>query len=181
MKVARGKNVLLAALGEGSLILVAGGIAWAVHLPLIFTSLGPTAYELVEKPLAPSAKPYNIIAGHMLAMGVGFFSLWVLDAWNAPKVVSAGFVTSSRLWAAVLSVVITTAVTLLLKASQPASLSTTLLVSLGSMQTGRDAVAIAIAVLIMVAAGEPLRRQFAKARLLEGSDSMAHPEQQVPV
>jgi hypothetical protein len=65
--------------------------------------------------------------------------------------------------------VITTAATLALKASQPASLSTTLLVSLGSMQTMRDAATIAIAVLIIAAVGEPLRRQFALARLAEGT------------
>jgi hypothetical protein len=70
-----------------------------------------------------------------------------------------------RLWAAVLAVVITTAATLTLKASQPASLSTTLLVSLGSMQTRHDAIAIAAAVVLMAAIGEPVRRQFAKAQI----------------
>ena len=48
--------------------------------------------------------------------------------------------------------------TLTLKASQPAALSTTLLVSLGSMQRGRDAVAIIIGVLILTALGDPIRR-----------------------
>jgi HPP family len=164
-KMTRGKNLLFASLGEGALILLVGVIALIVRRPVIFASLGPTAYELVEQPLAPSARTYNIIAGHMVGLGAGFVSLWLLSAWSAPKVASAGFITSPRLWAAVLAVVITTAITLALKASQPASLSTSLLVSLGSMQTGVDAVAITIAVLIMAAAGEPLRRQFAKSRI----------------
>jgi CBS domain-containing membrane protein len=90
----KGKNVLYASLGEGALILLMGAIALAVRRPLIFASLGPTAYELVEKPLAPSARTYNIIAGHMVGLGAGFFSLWLLAAWNAPKVASTGFVTS---------------------------------------------------------------------------------------
>ena len=167
--MSKAQNVLLASVGEGALILLVGAVGLAVRRPLIFTSLGPTAYELVEKPLAPSAKTYNIIVGHMIGLGAGFLALWLLGAWNAPKVASSGFVTSPRLWAAVLSVVITTATTLVLKAGQPASLSTTLLVSLGSMQTGRDAVAIAVAVLIIAAAGEPIRRRLAKARL-PGSD-----------
>lgn len=161
------KNLLYASFGEGALILVIGAIALAVRRPLIFASLGPTAYELVEKPLAPSARTYNIIVGHMVGLGAGFLSLWLLAAWNAPKVVSVGFISSPRLWAAVLSVVITTATTLALKASQPASLSTTLLVSLGSMQTLQDAFTITIAVLIIAAVGEPLRRHFAVARLVE--------------
>lgn len=67
------------------------------------------------------------------------------------------------LWPAVLSVVITTAATLLLNASQPAALSTALLVSLGSMQTSRDAVAIIIGVLVVAAIGEPVRRQRLRA------------------
>ena len=163
----KGKNLLYASLGEGALILLMGAIALAVRRPLIFASLGPTAYELVEKPLAPSSRTYNIIVGHMVGLSAGLFSLWLLAAWNAPKVVSTGFVTSARLWAAFASVVITTVATLSLKASQPASLSTTLLVSLGSMQTTRDAAAIAIAVWIIAAVGAPLRRQFALARAAE--------------
>jgi hypothetical protein len=160
----KGNNLLFASIGEGVLILAVGAIAIMMRMPLLFTSLGPTAYELVEKPLSPSARTYNIIAGHMLGLGSGFFSLWILAAWNAPKVAAAGFVSSPRLWAAVLSVVITTATTLVLRASQPASLSTTLLVSLGSMQSRRDALAIVCAVVIIAMIGEPIRRQFAKAQ-----------------
>jgi CBS domain-containing membrane protein len=161
--VTKGKDVLFASIGEGFLVLTVAAIGLIARMPLIFTSLGPTAYELVEKPNARSARLYNVIVGHMVALGAGFLSLWVLNAWAAPKVASAGFVSSPRLLAAVLSVVITTALTLLLGASQPASLSTTLLVSLGSMQKGRDAIAIALAVFIMAAIGEPVRRLCLKA------------------
>jgi hypothetical protein len=47
---------------------------------------------------------------------------------------------------------------LALRAGQPAAIATALLVSTGSMQTGRDAVAIIIAVLVIAAIGEPVRR-----------------------
>ncbi len=156
---------MLAAAGEGALILAAGAISLVLRMPLLFTSLGPTAYEMVERPTSRSAKTYNVIVGHMLGLAAGFCSLWVLNAWNAPKVAAAGFVSSARLWSAVLAVVVTTIAALAMKASQPASLSTTLLVSLGSMQTREDAVAIAAAVLLLAAIGEPLRRQFAKAQV----------------
>jgi HPP family len=98
----------------------------------------------------------------LIALGAGFFALGILSAWNAPKVGSADFVSSPRLWAAVLAVAITTLLTLVLKASQPAALSTTLLVSLGSMQRGRDAVAIIVGVVILAVVGEPIRRKFEK-------------------
>lgn len=158
-------NLIFGTLGEAFLVFTVAAIGWATRMPLIFTSLGPTAYEFVEKPNSPSARLYNVVVGHMVGLGAGFLSLWTLAAWSAPKVASAGFVSSPRLWAAVLSVAVTTFVNLVLKASQPASLSTTLLVSLGAMQTGRDAIAIVLAVLIMAAVGEPVRRQFAKASI----------------
>lgn len=158
-------HLLVTSSGEGALLLVVAAIGWATRMPLIFASLGPTAYELVEKPNSPSARTYNIIAGHMLGLGFGFLSLWLLHAWNAPKVATAEFVSSPRMWAAVVAAMLTTAATLVVKASQPASLSTTLIVSLGSMQTRRDAVAIVIGVLILAAIGEPFRRYFAKTRV----------------
>jgi hypothetical protein len=48
-------------------------IGWAIHMPLIFASLGPTAYEIVEKPNSKSARVYNVIVGHFVALGSGFF------------------------------------------------------------------------------------------------------------
>jgi hypothetical protein len=86
-----------------------------------------------------------------------------MAAWHAPKVSQAGFISSPRIWAAVLAVATTTVVTLALSASQPASLSTALLVSLGSMQTAEDALAITMGVFILAGLGEPVRRLFAKA------------------
>jgi hypothetical protein len=166
--MSRYRDLLLAPLGEGALILVIAAIGWATRWPFVFASLGPTAYELVEKPASKSARPYNIIAGHLVGLGAGFFSLWVLDAWGSPKVSVAGAVPALRMWAAVIAVVLTTAITLGIRAGQPASLSTSLLVSLGSMQTARDALAIIISVLIITAIGEPIRRQ--RVRMAEAHD-----------
>jgi HPP family len=150
-------ELLIAPIGEGGLLLIAGAIGWGTHQPFIFASLGPTIYEIIEQPQQKSARTYNVIAGHFVAIGAGYFALWVLNAWNSPGVASAKFVSLPRLWAGVIAVVLTTLLTLLIGASQPASLSTTLLVSLGVMQTARDAGALAAGVLIIAIAGEPLR------------------------
>jgi hypothetical protein len=157
------KELLIAPAAEGALILVLAAIGWATRTPLIFASLGPTAYEMIEQPTQKSARPYNVIAGHFVALGAGFFALWVLNAWSSPKVAASGFVAGPRLWAALLAVVLAALVTLLINATQPASMATALLVSLGSMQTARDALWIAVAVLIITAIAEPVRRQRAKA------------------
>lgn len=158
------KNLLIALAGEGGLLLVVGAVGWAIKMPLLFASLGPTAYEMIEKPESPSSKAYNVIVGHYLGLGAAFFFLWALSAWGAPKVASAGFVSSARLWAVVLSGALTAVLTIAAKATQPAALATSLLVSLGAMQTARDAVSIIIAVLILAVIGEPVRRLSLKLR-----------------
>ena len=158
----RDKNILFATVGEGALVVSLAAIGWAAHMPFIFPSLGPTAFEQVERPKAPSSRLYNVVIGHFVALACGFLALWLLHAWNAPVVTTAKFVPLVRLAAATVAVILTIATTLALKANQPASLATTLLVSLGSMQTARDAVAIIVAVLILAAIGEPVRRFYAK-------------------
>ncbi len=151
-------DLFWATLGEGGLVLVLAAIGWATRQPLIFASLGPTAYELVEQPQLRSARPYNIIVGHLIGLGSGFLAVYLLNAWAAPNVISAGVVSTDRLWAVAISATLTTFGTLILKAGQPAALATTMLVSLGAMQTRRDAVAIVAGVLIITAVGEPVRR-----------------------
>lgn len=150
------KDLLIAPLCEAGLLLVVGVAGWLSRQPLIFTSLGPTAYELVETPRRRSAQPYSILVGHLIAVGAGFLAVWVTGAWNAPIVSSAG-ITRPRLWAVILAAALTVFLTLLVRASQPAALSTTLLIALGSMQKPNDAAVIMGAVVLMVLLGEPLR------------------------
>ena len=151
-------DVIWATVGEGGLVLVVAAIAWATRQPLIFASLGPTAYELVEQPQMRSARPYNVIVGHLAGVGAGFLAVYLLNAWDAPSVAPTGVISPQRLWAVTLAATLTTVIALILKASQPAALSTTLLISLGSMQTARGAVAIIGGVLIITVIGEPVRR-----------------------
>lgn len=151
-------DLFWATLGEGSLVLALAAIGWATKQPLIFASLGPTAYELVEQPHVRSAKVYNIVVGHFIGLGSGFLAVYLLNAWTAPNVISAGIVSTERLWATTIAATLTTFFTLILRAGQPAALATTLLVSLGAMQTRQGALAIVAGVLIITAIGEPVRR-----------------------
>jgi hypothetical protein len=113
---------------------------------------------MVEQPHQKSARVYNVIVGHMIGLGCGFLAISALRAWKEPNVLSTGVVTFERLWAIVLAATLTTLFTLLAHAGQPAALATSLLISMGSMQTHRDAFAIIAGVLIITAIGEPLRR-----------------------
>jgi hypothetical protein len=143
---------------EGALLLLMGGISLAIGRPLLFASLGPTAFEQVEKPELPSARFYNVVVGHWSALGCGFAALAITGAWYAPIPLTTGHFTAVRVWACALAVALTVLFTLLLKATQPASAATALLIAVGSMQRPADAWAIALAVLVLGIVGEPIRR-----------------------
>jgi cytochrome c biogenesis factor len=149
-------DLLIAPLCEGGLILLVSLAAWLSHKPLIFASLGPTAYELVEQPHRKSARPYNVVVGHLIAVVAGLVAVYSTHAWTVPAV-SIASVPLLRVWAAALAAALTVLGTLAARATQPAALSTTLLVALGTMQRWQDGVLIMIAILLMTAIGEPLR------------------------
>jgi hypothetical protein len=166
-----------AAFWEGGLLLIVGLIGLAARMPLLLASLGPTAYEQAEMPHLKSSRPYNVIVGHMAGLASGFLAIALVHAWNAPKVLAAGQLTFARVWACVIAAAMTSFVTLVLRASQPAALATTLLVALGSLQTKYDALVVTIAVLLLTAIGEPVRRlRLAKRTISSGQTeiSMLH-------
>jgi hypothetical protein len=155
------RDVFLAPALEAALIVILATAGWVSRTPFVFASLGPTAYEIVETSKRPSARPYNIVVGNLIAVLAGFAALWMTGAWGVPRV-SAHGVPLDRVWAATIAALLTVFGTLLAQATQPAALSTTLLIALGIMQTARDGVIIMLAVLLITAIGEPIRRWRAK-------------------
>jgi HPP family len=151
-------EIAWATLGETGLILVVTVIVLVTRQPLIFASLGPTAYELVEQPHQKSARLYNVIVGHLIGLACGFLSILFAHVSAEPDALATGILTTSRLVAIVPSVALTTLLTLVASAGQPAALATTLLISLGSIEKLRDAMAIIAGVLLIAAIGEPVRR-----------------------
>ncbi|HEY1768113.1 MAG TPA: HPP family protein [Terracidiphilus sp.] len=155
------KDLALAPVLEAALIFVVALAGWLVHKPLLFASLGPTAYEQVETPKRKSGRPYNVIVGHLIAVLAGFAALWICRAWSAPGV-SSGTVPLPRAEAAAVSAFLTVLGTLVARASQPAAISTTLLISLGLLQTWQDGLIIMGGVVLLTIVGEPLRRWRAR-------------------
>lgn len=156
MSAKRRSDLIVAPVCEAALLAVVGCAGWLSHQPMIFTSLGPTAYEIVETPDRRSAKPYSVIVGHLAGVASGYLSVLLTGAWWVLPV-SSHEVVPQRIGAACLAAGLTVLLTLLLHASQPAALSTTLLIALGSMQQPKDALVIMAAVLLMALIGEPLR------------------------
>lgn len=150
-------DLVIAPLAEAALIFIAAIAAWLTQTPLVFASLGPTAFEMIETPKRPSARPYNVIVGHLIGVLSAFLALYLTQAWHTPGVAS-GSISILRVWAATIAALLTVFGTLLTKATQPAALSTTLVIALGPMQSPRDGLLIMVAILLMSAFGEPLRR-----------------------
>ncbi len=157
------RDLLIAPVGEAALILIVGLAGYLARQPLIFASLGPTAYELIETPHRRSARPYSIFVGHLVGVGVAYLSLFLTGAWRLPAVTSGGE-PFTRVWTSVLAAGLTVLGTLLLRAGQPAAIATSLLISTGIMQRPQDAAIIMGAVILMIAAGEPLRNLRLKAQ-----------------
>jgi CBS domain-containing membrane protein len=147
----------VSSLCEAGLLFGAGAAAILLHRPLFFASLGPTAYELTETPERQSARPYNVIVGHLIGVLSGFLALAITGAWKAPPV-STSSITWVRLLAAAVATLLTTSVTLLVKSGQPAALATTVIVTTGSMQSPQDGLDIMLAIVLLTCMGEPLRR-----------------------
>ena len=165
------KDALLAASMEAGLLLLAALLAFAMHAPLIFTSLGPTIYEMIETPMRPSARPYNVLVGHAVAILAGLVALAATHAFVAPALSMHGL-PLVRVFSVAIAGFLTVLGTLLLRANQPAALSTTLLVALGSMQTWPAILSLMGGVLLITAIGEPIRRMRAGPQANRTADSI---------
>jgi CBS domain-containing membrane protein len=135
------------------LALAVSGIAANVAgQPLLFPSLGPTALLFFERPLARISSPRNTLIGHAVTIGAGAFSLAVFGLLNDPSVL-VEYVTLARVGAGALSVALTGAILLLLRASHPPTGATTLIVSLGFLQTPPEMAALMVGVVILTVVG----------------------------
>lgn len=138
---------------------VSGLAAYLTKQPLLFPSLGPTAFLFFEQPMARSASPRNTLTGHAVAILAGSLSLAVFGLLDNPSILIEG-VTLAHVGAAALSLALTGAVLLLLRASHPPSGATVLIVSLGLLKTPPELGAIAAGVVIPTVAGWVINRAF---------------------
>jgi len=105
-------------------------LALITQSPLVFPSLGPTAFLFFYTPTAPSASPRNTLVGHFIGVCAGYFSLVVTGLTMAGPALAVG-VSWPRVIAAALSLGLTAGLMVLLKSPHPPAGATTLIVSLG--------------------------------------------------
>lgn len=136
---------------------VSGLAAYLTKQPLLFPSLGPTAFLFFESPMSRQSSPRNTLIGHLVAILAGALSLIIFGLLHHPSVLVEG-VTLARIGAAALSLSLTGAVLLLLKSSHPPTGATTLIVSLGLLKTPHQMAILMVGVVLLTIVGWILNR-----------------------
>ncbi len=136
---------------------VSGFGAYLLNQPLLFPSLGPTVFLVFETPMATNASPRNTVIGHSVALGVGVFSLAIFGLIDEPSVLQAG-VTLPRVGAATLSLALTEAVLILIRALHAPSGATVLIVSLGLLHTPTELATMVGGVVLLTATAWVINR-----------------------
>ncbi len=143
----------------GSLVAIAlsGTWAWAVKQPLVFPSLGATAFLIFETPTAEVGTPRNTIIGHVVGAAAGVFSLVVFGLWNHPSVYNTG-VSPARIGAIALAVALTGGILRLLRAAHPPAGATTIIVASGLLAKPHQLIDVVVGVILLTIAGWILNR-----------------------
>jgi CBS-domain-containing membrane protein len=131
-------------------IAIISAVAFVTRNPLIFPSLGPTAYLLFFTPLARSSSPKHAIIGHAIGLACGYAALLATHTTSA----SVGLQTAilrPTVFAAALSLGATGALLVLFRISHPPAGATALIVSLGLLSRLTDLGIIEAAVFFLVA------------------------------
>jgi CBS-domain-containing membrane protein len=134
----------------GSLIAIgASGVgAWAFGEPLLFPSLGATAFLFFETPMAEIASPRNAMIGHTTAVVAATLALALCGLTDDSSAYVDG-VTAPRVLAVALAVGLTGGVLRLLRSAHPPAGATTIIVSIGLLHTGRQLVAVIAGVALL--------------------------------
>jgi hypothetical protein len=149
---------LWAPISGALLLLAAGVIGLLIGKPFILPSLGPTAYLLAVMPAHPSSRWYAVVMGHLVGLLVGFGVVAAMNIWSDPIVLQTGILSGGRMVASVIALLITVLVAYLLRATHPPAGATTLLVTLGSVQTTEQVLFLMGGAIVIALLGEGLRR-----------------------
>lgn len=138
----------------GSLLIIgfSGTWAWIVSEPLIFPSLGATAFLIFETPMAEIGSPRNTIIGHGVGVAAGALALAIFGLLSAPSVYVSG-VTPARIGAIALAVALTGGLLRVLRSAHPPAGATTIIVASGLLAKPVQMLDVAVGVLLLTAAG----------------------------
>ncbi len=124
-------------------------VAMISGTPLVFPSLGPTAFLLFHNPMQPAASPRNTLCGHAIGILCGYASLWLMGLTHDPPTIVEG-VHAERVLCAALSLASTGALMVLLDVWHPPAGATTLIIALGIIIRPYHLLIVQLAVAILV-------------------------------
>jgi CBS domain-containing membrane protein len=150
-------NAVYTFLGSLLAIGLSGTWAWLVKEPLVFPSLGATAFLIFETPMAEVGTPRNTIVGHFVGVAAGALSLAIFGLLSSPSVYVSG-VTFGRVCAIALAVALTGGVLRLVRAAHPPAGATTIIVASGLLHTPRQMLDVLVGVALLTIAGWLLNR-----------------------
>ncbi len=143
-------------LTRSAFILVNSGISIAIlaaaaaytDQPLLFPSLGPSAFLFFYRPLAPSSSPRNAILAHGGAILIG---------WMAFALFQEG-IPGGRITAVTIALSLTNVLMVATNLAHPPAASTALMVSLGLMTGGPVLLALMAAIVLLTAQAYVIHR-----------------------
>ena len=150
-------NAVYTFLGSLLTIALSGLLAWGLDEPLVFPSLGATAFLFFETPLAEVASVRNTFIGHAVGAGVAFVWLNVFGLVHEPSAIAEGF-TAERVACVALSLAFTGGILRLLRAAHPPAGATTVIVSIGLLTTWDDLLILFAGVALLTMSAWTLNR-----------------------
>ena len=140
-------------LHTGLLLSTTAALAWLSGLPMLFPSLGPSAFVLALFQRSEATSPRRVIGGHAIGVVAGLVAYHLLAAGiDMTSATEPGSIAGLRLAASgVLATTLTAAGMLATDTRHPPACATTLIVSLGLLATPFEGTLILLAVVVLVA------------------------------
>ncbi|WP_254864477.1 HPP family protein [Halovivax gelatinilyticus] len=141
-------------LHTGLLLSTTAVLAWLSGLPMLFPSLGPSAFVLALFQRSDATRPRRVLGGHAVGVIAGLVAYGLfatgVDMTSAPD---PGSIDGLRLAvSAVVATTLTAGGMLATDTRHPPACATTLIVSLGLLSTPREGAIILLAVAVLVLA-----------------------------
>jgi CBS domain-containing membrane protein len=105
-------------------------LALLTHTPFVFPSLGSTAFLIFFNPLSVSASPRSTLFGHLIAIGVAYFALFVTGLLHSGSAMGAPL-TGPRAIAVTLALSLCTGLMIWWRIPHTPAASTALVIALG--------------------------------------------------